>query len=250
MSEDATDIRFEEHYSNLIKNNNTRYEIIMAIRNFGALNVKTLADLIGKVDSTIFHHVSELLKEPKIIEIDIEKTERERGKFFNLSEKTKELFSDDKNPYISEIPRKIDQHLSLDPEVLRKTMIASVKEIESRYESLAPNIKKSLGYHHIVEKYILREIQEAASSIKNNLTPKQNIPFPTATNLSINIKISSLHHVLRIAKVTNDYFRKLVELKEEIEKELDSQNIKEENILTEYIHVFGGEFGRFEFGKD
>jgi hypothetical protein len=53
----------------------TRYAIITALRMYGSLNIITLSKLLGKTESTIFHHLTEIQKfSPRIIEIDQEKT--------------------------------------------------------------------------------------------------------------------------------------------------------------------------------
>lgn len=251
MSNTDNKDKLHKHFDELL-GNETRYGLVMAIKNFGSLNIKTLARLLGKAESTIFHHITELLKEPKIIEIDTEKTEKTRGKYFKLSNNalSSKRFVVDDTPFEQQIPEILEKYLALEPEELRKSMLEMVKKEDNDYYTIADNARKSLAYHHTIERFIINEIENTTKFFKKKLIPKQNIPFPTVTNLSMNIKVSSLHHTLLIAKLTIEYFRNLANLKKEIEEEIKLNKISEESIITEYIHVFGGEFGEFEFSKE
>ena len=63
----------------------TRYAIILAIRNFGSCNIKKLAKILGKNEATIYHHLQYLTKEPELLVIDNKKTREHRGIYYKLS---------------------------------------------------------------------------------------------------------------------------------------------------------------------
>jgi len=63
----------------------TRYGIIMAIDNFGSLNIKKLAKILGKNEATIHHHVKWLIQDPSMLDIDQKKTMQTKGIFYTLS---------------------------------------------------------------------------------------------------------------------------------------------------------------------
>ena len=78
-----------------ITQNSTRYNILMTIGTFGSMNIEKLAKMLQKSKSTIHHHIGELLKDPKLLELDTSKTIHNAGTFYQLSDISQPHFNQD-----------------------------------------------------------------------------------------------------------------------------------------------------------
>ncbi|MFX0066331.1 MAG: hypothetical protein ACFFC7_29560, partial [Candidatus Hermodarchaeota archaeon] len=225
----STSEMLDKRYEELILNE-TKYGVLMAIRTFGSLNIKTLARIMGKAESTIFHHVSEMLKKPKIIEIDKEKTESSRGKFFKLTEETISRYREDEDQvFEEEIPKILNNVRNLSLEKLSEQQINTLRDRDD-LGKIARNARQKLSYHHNIENFILNNFERTEKALKKGLIPKRkNFPFGTFNLLYLDMKISSLKHTFQLAQLAAEYFKKLNRLKNEIKSEMDKNNVKEED---------------------
>ncbi|MHA1433759.1 MAG: hypothetical protein ACTSO7_07940 [Candidatus Heimdallarchaeota archaeon] len=73
-----------------------KFGILNAIDFYDSVNLKRLAVLVGRPETTTIRHIKKLLDE-KLITIDAEKTAKEWGKFYKLSEPVRLLFDERKN---------------------------------------------------------------------------------------------------------------------------------------------------------
>jgi hypothetical protein len=230
----------------------TRYAIITALRMYGSLNIKTLSTLLGRTESTIFHHLTEIQKfTPRIIEIDQEKTSTNRGKFFQLTESTQEHYrkSDSLEVFENEIPDIFKKWSGVPTEEITQEMIDALKQVPDLGQ-LAQNTRRSLSYHHCIENFILNNFEKVENAIKNDLIPeRKDFPFGGFTLLSIAMNISSPKHSLRIAELITDFFANLHRLKREITSEMDERGINQEDRITEHYYIFGGVVNEFNFIK-
>jgi len=230
----------------------TRYAIITALRMYGSLNIITLSKLLGRTESTIFHHLTEIQKfTPRIIEIDQEKTSTNRGKFFQLTEITREHYrkSDSLEVFENEIPAIFTKWSGIPVEEITQEMIDALKK-QPDLGQMAQSTRRSLSYHHCIENFILSNFEKVENAVKNDLIPeRKDFPFGGYTLLSIALKISSPKHSLRIAELITDFFAKLHRLKREITSEMDERGIKQEDMITEHYYFFGGVVNEFNFTK-
>lgn len=226
----------------------TRYAITMAIRTFGSLNTKMLSRMLGKTESTIWHHCNELLKEPKIIEIDQDKTESQRGKFFKLTEKTKVRYREDPPEVFEEkIPEILNKWLECPPEEFRDRAIQEFKQ-SPELGKIANNGKRALAYHHTMANFTLNNFKKAENAILDGFTPvRKDFPLGSYTLVSSNIKISSPKHSMKIGGLLAEFFGKLQRLRDEIEEEMKIKNVSEKNKLIYHCYFFGGEVNEFNF---
>ena len=230
-----------------IADNETQYSILMVVRTFGSANIKTLAEVIGKTESTIFHHISEMIKEPKVIEMDIERTETARGKYYKLIPELLEKYQKDEEAHQAEIPAVLDELLKMSEKELYNWGIKSVKE-NKEILSIAKTAKKSLAYKFMINNIILNSFDKAVKNLSEGKEPvRKNIPFPGFSNVSLDMKISSPKHVIKITQLVNEFFVKLVELKTEIQKEMSELDVAEEDRIASYVQLFSGELGEFPF---
>jgi DNA-binding transcriptional ArsR family regulator len=238
--------KFEDRYVNLTKDK-TRYGIIMAIKIYGSLNLKKLSDILGKSESTIFHHLTELRKKPSIVEMDHEINEIKRGKYFKLSNNTLSLLEEDLTEiYDQEIPEILDSFEKIPSQELYNGLINYLKQID--VEEIVMSARKQLAFYHNIENFIINNYDSDVNKIKKGLLPKRiEIPISSINNISQQINVFSSKHVLEIAKLINEFFSKLNELQIKIQGEIENQGIKEKDIVTTHLHLFGGELGEFPF---
>ncbi|MHA2248173.1 MAG: hypothetical protein ACXADY_24705 [Candidatus Hodarchaeales archaeon] len=230
----------------------TRFSIITALHMYGSLNLKTLSKLLQRTESTIFHHLTEIQKfTPRIIEIDQEKTSSNRGKFFRLTEITREYYrkSDSLEVFENEIPAIFKKWSGIPVENVTQEMFDALKK-QPNLGQMVQSTRRSLSYHHCIENFILSNFEKVENAVKNDLIPeRKDFPFGGYTLLSIALKISSPKHSLRIAELITDFFAKLHRLKTEITTEMDERGIKQEDMITEHYYFFGGAVNEFNFTK-
>jgi len=245
-SKEEIDKRFEDLFEN-----ETRYGIVMAIRTFGSMNIKILARIMGKTVSTIHHHISEMTKEPEVIEIDNKETTASRGIYYKLSEIANERYPKDKESvFEEEIPTIITRALQLSDEDMAKVMMYRIMAQED-FGELTKQIKRSMSYNHNIENFIINSFGRAEKALKEGLRPKNlKYPFGASTLLNLDLKVSKPRHSVEIGVVMSEFFAKLVKLKRKFEKEMDEEGVIEEERIKVYYHLFGGEMSDFEFVKD
>jgi len=231
--------------------NETRYGIFMAIRTYGSLNIKKLAEIMGKTESTIFHHITEMLKEPKILGIDSNKTEQNRGKFYRLTEELVRTYvKNEEVAFETEIPNVISKLDNLSNEELGEHLLNAVKN-QSDLGNIANSAKRALSYEHIIENLILNNFQQMEKAIMRGLVPtRKDFPAGGFTNVSIDIKMSNLKQMLLISEAITDFFQILIKLKKQFQEEIDNSKISEDQLITEHLHVFSGQLGEFNFIKE
>lgn len=231
--------------------NETRYGIFMAIRTYGSLNIKRLAEILGKTESTIFHHITEMLKEPKILGIDLNKTEQNRGKFYRLTEELVRIYvKNEETVFETDIPKAIGKLDNLSNEELAEHLLNAVKN-QPDLGRVAEAAKRALSYEHIIENLILNNYQQLEKAILNGLVPaRKDFPAGGFSNISIDIKMSNLKQMLLISEAIIEFFQELIKLKKQFQEEIDNSEISEDLLVTEHLHVFSGQLGEFTFIKE
>ncbi|MFW9923993.1 MAG: ArsR family transcriptional regulator [Candidatus Thorarchaeota archaeon] len=244
-NEKALEIRVKEMIMN-----ETRHAIFMAIRTYGSLNIKTLAEILGKTESTIFHHLSIMLEEPKIIEIDIQKTEKSRGKFYQLSKKLVDIYEkEEAKAFTSDIPEVMNKLQNVSEPQIVEMLLGNLRK-QPDLGNVAISAKKSLSYEHILENFILNNFEKAEKALLNGFIPlREDFPIGGFSNISIDIKIFNIKQIIQISNIIATFFKELTNLKKEIQEEIKDKNIPEEKVIIEHVHVFSGELGDFQFIK-
>lgn len=231
--------------------NETRYGIIMAIRNFGSMNIKILSKIMGKTESTIFHHINELLKEPKIIEIDNDKTISTRGIFYKLSKITEKRYPKSSDAVFEEdIPTIFERVSKLNSEELSKMMMLRMLNQPDLGE-MSKKVRRSMSYFHNIENFIINSFERSEQALLKGLKPKNlNYPFGSHSLLSMDLKVFKPEHVIDIAIATSEFFAKIAKLKKKFEEEIKKETIAEEQQIDVIYYLFGGEISEFEFEED
>ncbi|MCG3227006.1 MAG: hypothetical protein H7645_08810 [Candidatus Heimdallarchaeota archaeon] len=228
----------------------TKHAIIMVIKNFGSSNIKKLAKILAKNEATIYHHLQDLTREPKLLQIDEEKTRDNKGIFYKLSEIAERHFGE---PSVEIMETKLeevyDKILNQSDENLYRIyieMLANHPDIGNQAEKE----RRSLAYNHILENIMINNLEGAEKALIKNKKPKNpDYPLGSIANFPLDMKISKPRHLFEILKLFNEMSVKFYKLKEKIENEMDKEKILEENRINIHYHVIGGEIAEFEFEK-
>jgi len=188
-----------------------------------------------------------MLKEPKVMEIDQHKTEKTRGKYYRLIPELEEYYQKDDEVHQEEIPGLLDKILKMSDEEIYQYGLNLILDNKNSDE-IALSAKKSLAENFLLNNIILNSFDKAAKELQKGRIPlRSNIPFPGFSNLSLNLKISSVRHVILISKTVNDFFAKLIDLRKQFNKEMDDLGVQDEDRITSFIQLFSGELGEFPF---
>lgn len=230
----------------------TKYAIIMVIKNFGSSNIKKLAKILAKNEATIYHHLQDLTEDkkekPKLLQIDEEKTRNNKGIFYKLTEIAERHFGEPSVEIMeTELEKAYDKILSQSDEDLYRIYM----ELLANHPDLgnqADKEKRSLAYNHILENIMVNNLGSAEKAFLKNQKPKNpNYPMGSIANFPLDMKISKPRHVFEILKLFNEMSVKFYKLKEKFEKEMDKEKISDEDRINIHYHVIGGEIAEFEF---
>ena len=231
----------------------TRFGIIMAIDSFGSLNIKRLAQILGKNEATIYHHIKWLIEEPELLTLDQQKTLNSKGKYYTLSPLAKNhrvilgLTTGSDKPDQPEERKGTDKINDLLALPLDK-LLQVHKTIALEYTTLE-SIKKEkqlMTYNHVLEDIILSNFETAFNMHKAGKKGKnKNYPFGALSNFSLDMKVTSIHHLYRVIQLLTKLTEDFQELKEEISKEIE--DTAEDEIIDLHFHVVGGEVAEFQF---
>jgi len=226
----------------------TRYAIILAIRNFGSCNIKRLAKILGKNEATIYHHLKDLTREPELLVIDNTKTRENRGIYYKLSKMAELNFGE---PPTEELESKTQ-------EVYMKLLKQTDEELAQIYMKMLskhPDLgnitereRRSIAYNRNLENIMLNNMETAETAFKQGLKPKNGqYPLGTISNFPLDMKISKPRHLFQILNFMSEMTIRFAKLKEEIAQEMVKEKIPEGQMIDIHYHVVGGEVAEFEF---
>lgn len=229
----------------------TRYAIILAIINFGSLNIKKLAYLLDKNEATIYHHIQQLTKNPNLLIINQEFTQKYRGIYYSLADEVKD--------YFSEPPKEVMQkRVQATFEDLLKQSDQDIYDFILNSFSAHPDLgnferreRTQLTYNHILEKIMITNIAEAEKALKAGLKPEnKTYPLGTIESIPFDMKINKPRHMIEIMSLFAKTYIEFYKLKERIEEEIKLNDINEENTIDVHFHLVGGELTKFEFREE
>jgi len=226
----------------------TRYAIILAIRNFGSCNIKKLAKILGKNEATIYHHLKFLTRAPELLVIDNNKTRENRGIYYQLSKIAELNFGE---------PTAEDME-SKEMEAFTKIFDQTDEEIAQIYMkmlskhpdlgNIAEKERRSISYNRNLENIMLSNLAAAERAFKQGLTPKNDrYPIGTISNFPLDMKISKPRHLFKILNFMSEMTIQFAKLKAEIVKDMSKEKVSEDQMIDIHYHVVGGEVAEFEF---
>ncbi len=225
----------------------TRHAIIMAINTFGSSNIKKLAKILNKNEATIYYHIKELTKKPELLRIDEEVTHTRKGIFYQLTDLALKHFSEPPHDKMEEVFTKLYEVISdkTDEEIAKFYFDLMAKNPEIGESALRD--RKRLAYNHILETFMINNLDRIEKAIKNGAKPKDNdYPIGSISIDMIDLKISKPKHLFEILMVITEMYGKLSRLQDKFTKEMDAQSVPEEKRIDVHYHTVGGELKEFE----
>jgi hypothetical protein len=233
---------------NEVYNIETRHAIIMAINTFGSSNIKRLAKILGKNEATIYYHIKELTKQPEFLQIDQEKTNALKGIYYNLTELALRNFCDT-NPEsmedaFTQIFELLDKKSDKDAAKFYFDLMAKNPEIGET----AQRDRRRISYYRILENFMLNNLENTEKIVLAGKKPlNERYPMGSISLSSYDMKISSPKQLFEILKTISEMFGNLSRLQEKFDKQMDDENISEEDRIAVHYHVVGGEIAEFKF---
>jgi DNA-binding Lrp family transcriptional regulator len=217
--------------------NDARYGIITAIRLYGALNLKKMSRILGKSETTLIHHLHELLDKGFIEQLDRKKLgkKRERGKFYGLTIQSKKINDLLVQEYWQkDYSAEIESMKSKTAEEYNKTLILQLKSLAAVFSIL--NLKAGAALNKSITDITTQELVNAIDVLKSDKELK--LPLGS-TNIYLNsIPVGNHQHVLRIVELTVEYLRNLTEIESEIRNELKMTRSKNTENASQFQYVY------------
>ena len=199
------DEEFISKYQQALQNE-IKHGIIMAIKTFNSLNLKRLAEILGKKENVLFYHITEMLKKPKLIEIDPEVTESYRGKYYTLTQELRKKYAEEEFDSEVEVTEILDNLLKMSEEGLYNYVLTSLKN-HPEIGTIAKKARKTLNYHQILQNIIINNFEKTEEAIIQNLSPiRKKIPVSAFTDLAIEMSVYTPHQILKITKIISECF--------------------------------------------
>jgi len=242
----------KEKYENIIFDE-VKYGIFTALVLYKSLNLKKLAQLVGRPETTTIRYVKQLLSDG-LIDVDTVKTATSWGKFYCLSKEAKVLSEIFTKQLLDREKRVFTQLMALRGKSEEEIQKAYVKEILSKKDFKTKSIKlrSMLAFKHNVENLIVNEFQSGLEELQKLLSTKgqdyieENIILKPSDIIlsSYSIPLTKGSHLLKIYELFLRLQLDLLKLKEEFEKEMDKENIPAEKRRIMNVHLF---FGTMDF---
>lgn len=226
----------------------TEFGIITALRWSGSLNLKRIAKLIQRPESTTLRYIRKLRDSNKIV-FDSEKSEKNWGNFYKLSKKVSILYENYMNLMDERVERivvDLDKFDEMSDESLEKYFINEVVN-----PSKLAEVPSTRAYFHFVSNLQRLIVNETLDSIETlaDLAEKEGYdkiketiilpPMDVSTYVTV-LKVSKIRHVLRMSDLILKFDKQMRELAEEIRKEMDEEGVPEEDRKTQFFNVFTG----------
>ncbi|MGY5864992.1 MAG: winged helix-turn-helix domain-containing protein [Candidatus Thorarchaeota archaeon] len=226
----------------------TRYAIILAIRNFGSCNIKKLAKILGKNEATIYHHLRYLTSAPELLVIDNKKTRENRGIYYKLSKIAELNFGE---PTAEKLESKEHEGFMKLFDQTDEEIAQIYVEMFSKHPDLGTITEKerrSIVYNRNLENIMLNNMAAAEIALKQGLKPINDVyPIGTISNFPLDMKISKPRHLFQILNFMSEMTVQFSKLKTKIAKEMDKEKTPEDQRIDIHYHVVGGEIAEFEF---
>ena len=240
----------QNSFANLHENE-IQFSIVTCLAWYGSLNLRQISHLIGKPEPTTYRYARQLLDNGLII-LDNEMSTSKRGKYYNLSPDLKNVATDDSKQYedleedsieriktirekikqgkIDEIRKQIiDRFLSkLDDE----TIVNRLKHSNSLTSNIQNSIINSIVFHG-------KQLKKKESYEGKDIEDYDVLRTHAMMNMYL-IKTWKTEHLVRLYEIIYDFFKKMKDLRIGLEKELEKENISDDDVVVQYISSFGG----------
>jgi len=223
--------------------------IIIALEFYNSLNLKRLAELIGRPESTTIRYVKKLLDEGLIV-LDIEKTASDRGKFYKLSDSVislieeRKIRSKEREKWIFEEMDHLEERSAKEIRELLTKVLFSKENIELDFQKtkqtfeFASNVQKMIinDATLVVKELVKVYNQKGLDYLKRNL----DIAPSDIELWNISLKLHSISQMIDLVKLFFKWYNELTDFKDKITKEMDEENIPEDQRYEFFLYSFMG----------
>ncbi|MHA2403916.1 MAG: hypothetical protein ACXADH_13055, partial [Candidatus Kariarchaeaceae archaeon] len=162
QSLDLTVEQLEEHYSELQKKG-LGFGIVVALKLYGALNLKSVSKLLDSAPNTVLHQVKNLLQD-SFIEIDAKATAAGRGKYYKITDLTEAIFTMTSQKLTSE-ERQQELDIIKKKSVDELLLEAAIKLRTEKAVEMANNLKLASNIQSNVERITFQKMVELREEI-------------------------------------------------------------------------------------
>ena len=225
------------------------FGILISLRFYESLNLKKIAQLIGKPETTTIRHLKQLLEED-LIDIDAEKTASSWGKFYCLTKAVKAIVEKEDaelQKREQEIAKELANYKNMTEDKLQEVFIKEITSKES-LEETALRIKYSINLNSNIQKMIINSFIETSKKL-NKLKEEKGVEYiqknlyldPADINSStLFIKYSKAKHVMAIVEKFVEFHRGIHQLQRDILKEMDEEKVPEDERKIHLVDLFMG----------
>ena len=241
-------LTMQEKYENLYLDE-IKYIIVTALEMYDTLNLKRLAKLIEKPESSTVRYLKQMLVE-KLIVIDAEKTASSWGKFYKLSPEIKKYSQETKQKNaesLKEIEQTFGNPSSMNEEALNKVIIQHLLNKEN-LDNLDLQLKRNIAFIQNIQRLIVGEFSIAYKELMKQVKDEgrefveNNIKL-TPSDVSIftgSVEISNFKQLFKLLEVFFGFTYEIQKLKEQFKQEMDKENVPEERRISQHIQLFTG----------
>ncbi|NHJ86640.1 MAG: winged helix-turn-helix transcriptional regulator [Asgard group archaeon] len=247
MSYDVSE-KIKENFANIIYDE-VKYGIVTSLDWYGSLNLKKLAELVGRPETTTIRYIKQLLEEG-LIDVDAEKTAISWGKYYRLSKAAQKL-TEERNTLREnrqeEVMKELLEYRSRSEEeaidLFRKQILA-----KEDLEQVAFDLKNILNFTHNAENIIANEFATKLDQLIK-LKEEKSIDYLEKNliiepgdimNYTERIQFTKYKDMIEFYEIFAKFVIGIKSLKDKIQKEIDSEKIPEDKIKIMNIHIFMG----------
>ncbi|NHJ38571.1 MAG: winged helix-turn-helix transcriptional regulator [Asgard group archaeon] len=226
-----------------------KYGIISAIIWYDSLNLKNLARLLGRPETTIIRYTKKLLEEG-LIDVDAEKTASSWGKFYKLSSGVKKLYEEEMKALEMREESILKEYETLKNKNEDELYRFLIKQILSKenFEIAVQAIRQNLTLSYNIQNMIVNEVVSALDNLTKLVDEKgkdyieENLIIdPSDVEIyNVSLSLSNTKQLLRLVETFNNFHKELIKLKNEFEKEMDQDGISKDNRKLFYTYLFMG----------
>jgi predicted transcriptional regulator len=231
-----------------------KYGILIALEFYKSLNLKKLAEILDRPKTTTLRYLKNLLNEGLII-LDTNKTAKDWGKFYKLSQTVEFLIESRKKKTLEREKWITDEFETIDEkndEEVKNLLVRAAISKEDFQVGLQ-EAKQSIFFITNVQKMIINKLiitwkdlmkiyeDKGIEHLKESLTF-----YPADVEMrSTTLKLYTPRQLIDLIKLFNSWNDDLVKIKERFENEMENMNIPEEQRHEFFLYSF---LGSLEFG--
>ncbi|MCG3220334.1 MAG: winged helix-turn-helix transcriptional regulator [Candidatus Heimdallarchaeota archaeon] len=247
MSKNRENKKTKDRYLTLV-DDEIEFSIVTALNWYESLNLKKIAIMINKPESTTLRYIRKL-KNNGVITFDSKKSEDSWGKFYKLSSATKKLYDDHMQAMDDRIDRITNDLQDIDKyseEELYRYVAGELLSAD-KFEEI-PLTRHYFNFvtnlQNVMINEVISKIGDFADVIekkgRENIIEKIKIS-PMDVSIYVNhVKLSKWKHMFKINKIIFKFISEIDMLKKEIEEEMNKENVPEEKRSTQFLNIFSG----------